>query len=530
MQTGYPRFFIPRAVDRLVEKLLNRLREESTEPLYREQQRHGLPVATRRQAHLFYDFLGCQDEAKDAGAVIQIVGLSGRGNVVFIDPTNERVFEQDRGQEPPLIGTEDIFMVTYPTQLVPAARSFWQHTGYGISSRRATFWLEWAPFFGSNPSGCFDPRILHPDANAANSWSRIKRRFLANRIYPSLDDDAASLQTSDVFLYPTGMTAITEVAAALFAIQPGAAPSCGVAVFGFLYVDTFKVLSRVLGMETRVYKYDELEIDRLENELEEGLKIDAVFTEFPGNPLLRCPNIPRLRQLSIKHWFVLVVDDTVGTCASVKLLPHCDVVCTSLTKMFSGACNVMGGAVTLAPESYYHDQLQTALLKTSSYRSWFPQDVAVMDKNSQDFVRRVIQASRNALPIVELIRGHPTVEQVFYPFGGESQEMYEFFRVRGTVYGFLLSIKFISPACAIAFYNALHVAKGPSLGTNFTLCCAYTLLAHSKELDWAAENDVEEHLIRISVGLEGRTWLEPRVKKALLAASVTVYSMATVTA
>jgi len=46
------------------------------------------------------------------------------------------------------------------------------------------------------------------------------------------------------------------------------------------------------------------------------------------------------------------------------------------------------------------------------------------------------------------------------------------------------------------------VNKGPSLGTNFTLVCPYTLLAHYCELDWAASFGVPGHLIRVSVGLE----------------------------
>jgi cystathionine gamma-synthase len=46
------------------------------------------------------------------------------------------------------------------------------------------------------------------------------------------------------------------------------------------------------------------------------------------------------------------------------------------------------------------------------------------------------------------------------------------------------------------------VAKGPSLGTNFTLVCPYTLLAHYNELPWAEEFGVDRFLIRVSVGLE----------------------------
>lgn len=46
----------------------------------------------------------------------------------------------------------------------------------------------------------------------------------------------------------------------------------------------------------------------------------------------------------------------------------------------------------------------------------------------------------------------------------------------GRGYGGLFSIVFADGVSAASFYDALDVQKGPSLGTNFTLCCPYTLL------------------------------------------------------
>jgi cystathionine gamma-synthase len=44
------------------------------------------------------------------------------------------------------------------------------------------------------------------------------------------------------------------------------------------------------------------------------------------------------------------------------------------------------------------------------------------------------------------------------------------------------------------------------------------LLAHYKELEWAAVYGVVEDLVRISVGLEDEEWLRTRIAKALRAA------------
>lgn len=276
-------------------------------------------------------------------------------------------------------------------------------------------------------------------------------------------------------------------------------------------------MTRVLGFDVTLYKH--AEIEKLENQLTRGLKLDLLVTEFPSNPLLQTPDLKRLHDLSREYDFVLMVDDTVGTYINLDLLACCDVICTSLTKMFSGACNVMGGAVIISAVSPYRKPLLSVLREVHDEDTWYPSDVFVMRHNSEDFKERVQCANINAEQVVAQLHNHPAIEDVYYPKGSPTQALYDQFRRRGGGYGFLLSIKFTSPARAIAFYDALDVAKGPSLGTNFTLCCAYTLLAHYNELEWAAEYGVVEHLVRISVGLEDKEWLRERVDRALRAAA-----------
>ena len=69
----------------------------------------------------------------------------------------------------------------------------------------------------------------------------------------------------------------------------------------------------------------------------------ALFCEFPSNPLLRSPNLKRLRALADEYKFLIVVDETVGSFVNVHVLPDVDIMATSLTKIFSGDTNVMGG-------------------------------------------------------------------------------------------------------------------------------------------------------------------------------------------
>ena len=77
--------------------------------------------------------------------------------------------------------------------------------------------------------------------------------------------------------------------------------------------------------------------------------ISALFTEFPSNPRLRSPDLLRLRALADKYGFPIIVDETIGNFANVDVLPHVDVIVTSLSKIFSGKANVMGGRCVSGP-------------------------------------------------------------------------------------------------------------------------------------------------------------------------------------
>lgn len=256
----------------------------------------------------------------------------------------------------------------------------------------------------------------------------------------------------------------------------------------------------------------------MEKDLDSGLHIDALYTEFPGNPLLNSPDLTRLHALAEKYNFLFIIDDTVATSVNVSILSICDIICTSLTKMFSGACNVMGGSLVLNPRSKFYQRL---CKRIGHYfeDTCFPLDVLVMEQNSINFESRVVKASHNAGHLAQMLRGHPTVAEAFYPQKNASQHIYDQFKKPQRGYGFLLSIRFLQPSAAIAFHDALLVAKGPSLGTNFTLCCAYTLLAHYSELEWAAKFGVVEHLVRISIGVEDLDYLRDLFRIALTAAS-----------
>lgn len=85
------------------------------------------------------------------------------------------------------------------------------------------------------------------------------------------------------------------------------------------------------------------ELDLLEASLSLGNRIACLFCEIPSNPLCSTPDLHRIRALADRFHFAVVCDETIGTFVNVDVLPFVDIVVTSLTKSFSGACNVMAG-------------------------------------------------------------------------------------------------------------------------------------------------------------------------------------------
>ncbi|KAH6665687.1 PLP-dependent transferase [Halenospora varia] len=525
MQTGYPRFFIHQLIDELAGKIVKRHQEDhdSYRPDISNRVLHGMIFPSAYYAGKCEEFLkrkNTSEAQKDQIKTLNLGLASLKTKDCFATKQVDWV-------------NLELHAVIFPPGLFAIAKSFWQHTGSGISSRYAEFYLKHIDsvlvrcsstcerckvkkvenLAGEHESSQITSNNL-PSVEEDSHCKDILRQRLAN-LHPRPSEITES---EDVFIYPTGMCAFINLATSI--LEMGSGHPCEFVCYGFLYVDTFKVLEKVLGIKTTLYGHASAsELDDLEYSLRKNRPVTAIVVEVPQNPLLGSPDLCRIKRLADEFNFIVIVDDTVGTPVNVNVLLFADVIITSLSKMFSGACDVMGGAITINPKSLFASRLRNAL--SSNYvDTYFPLDAAIMELNSRDFVQRVIKASKNAELICDLLRSHEStcVQKVYYPKGSSTQKLYDRFRKPDGGYAYLLSVTFKRPAQAIVFFNALDVAKGPSLGTNFTLACPYTLFAHYNEKEWATEYGVQEHLVRISVGLEDPEILKYKVNVALKAA------------
>jgi cystathionine gamma-synthase len=110
--------------------------------------------------------------------------------------------------------------------------------------------------------------------------------------------------------------------------------------------------------------------------------------------------------LAKKHNFLLIVDETIGNFCNVKLIDHCHLMVSSLTKVFSGDSNVMGGSLVInstCPQAHILFQL----VKSMYVDTVWGQDAIFLERNSRKFKQRIQIINENAEKLCDAIQNHP---------------------------------------------------------------------------------------------------------------------------
>ena len=146
-----------------------------------------------------------------------------------------------------------IHAVIFPSELFKAAKIFWQHTGAGISSRRAEYCnslfdrLEIyekseRPSSGSVAGDVYQAKARKNSTSmtvltdksyclAQGDSEKYKiRSFIASMV----SEPTNSIPESDVFLYPSGMSAFWDLAR-VFGVCPSSSGSKIIVIYGYKF-------------------------------------------------------------------------------------------------------------------------------------------------------------------------------------------------------------------------------------------------------------------------------------------------------
>ena len=378
-------------------------------------------------------------------------------------------------------GHHGVTAVIIPEEAYEGARHFWMHFGEVVSSRHALAALEETP--------------------AAEDGAAAKEAVRGRLA------DLSGVSAKDVFLYPSGMAALSDA----LRVARAEAPGLKTVQLGFPYVDVLKV-QRAVGPGAHFVEPPG-NLEGLEHLLRRET-VAAVVCEFPGNPLLQSPDLPRLSYCLRKRGIPLIIDDTTSTCINTNLWPHADAVMTSLTKHFSGAGDVMAGALILNDDSPFYAS-HGKRLRNQYEDLLFADDAVALELNSRDFADRMRRVNATTMALCDALAEHPGVARVYYP-KFETTDHYTRALRPGGGYGGLFSLLLEdAPTRAARFYDRLRLCKGPTLGNRFSMACPYTLLAHYDDLGWVESAGVSRWLVRVSVGLEEVDDLRERFEEAL---------------
>lgn len=371
-----------------------------------------------------------------------------------------------------------------------------------------THWVVSVPGEGCEAGVVVTSVVEH----GASMWDRLKKRgatlsardaaALCGVSTPVLEGDprATVLKTlmdwegaGAGWLFSTGMAALVGVFEALVT---EARPR--VIVMGHLYSDTHVILGELPWawgpLEAEFLQADETA--RLESLLDD--RTAMVFVETVTNPLIEVPDLPMICAICVNHSVPLVVDNTMATPINLKpLAMSADVVVHSTTKYFSGTNN-HGGGVVLVRNATSELAGRLAERRTDRQDDMSPREAAVLAGSLPTFPERMERFNENGRAVADFLRAHGAVARVYFP-----EELPSWLGGAGSVVSFTLEED--SLEALVDFYETPmpSIRKAPTLGSDKTLLCPYTLLTYyHRDDEYLADIRLPRHLLRIAVGCE----------------------------
>lgn len=376
-----------------------------------------------------------------------------------------------------------VILVQNGTSQLQKVLKFIQHVGYNLSSRLAEDYL-------------FDLGLIDVKHNEELDDEKIAYDNLTKTLA-----NAYSQPQKNVCLTPSGMNAVYCALRGLRTIQNKNGKTKLIQL-GWLYLDTMNIVEHYFD-ENKIF-YDINNLDVVEDYLKiNGHTISAIITEIPTNPLLQTVDLPRLKNLCLKYNIVLVIDATFATPFNLDLKPYADIYVESLTKFASGNADILMGAVILNENSKI-SVISQEFFKHADMP--YIKDIQRLSFEIRNYENRMKTISQNTKKLVEYFKTAPFIDEIFYCLNPKYASNYQKLMINENCYTGIVSVTFKKDFEEI--YNKLNFAKGPSLGTEFTLLMPYTYLAHydlvtSKSgQEFLKEIGLPINLLRISVGCE----------------------------
>lgn len=413
--SGYPRFVVHTHAKRLCE-LLGRRPELTGQSLWL--------VSSPRMAAALADHLGRTGPAKAVSFSIE--GLDG------VAHTDTPEFNS-RG------------------------KVYLQNIGGFLSSRAAEDHLV---RLGQLPAAA--PEKLFP----GDATAEIKR--VLRGPFPVADDN--------LLLAPSGMNALYAAFCAINIVQARAGRTAWLQL-GWLYLDSIALLKKFTPNPARDYLRhgDVTDLIGLEKLLaEHGPRLAGLIIEAPTNPLIQTADIAAVTALARRHGAKVILDPAVSSPFNVDLLPHADLVATSLTKYTAHEGDVIAGAVVV--NAARPDAAELRRLASAQLEPVHGRDLARLAAQIGATPEVVARINLNALQVAAFLEAHPAVDKVWWALQPSTKANY--LKVARTPQSVGCMLSFTVKGPLAKFYDRVRLPKGPSFGMTTTLISPFLYLAH----------------------------------------------------
>lgn len=392
------------------------------------------------------------------------------------------------------------------------AELYTQHGLFGVSHPESADTYAQAKVFLQNLGGFLSSREAedhlvalkllpapHPeDVFKGDAPAEIRRQLRS--ALPGASD-------ADVVLANCGMSAVHAAFRAVNALQAPRGRTVWLQL-GWLYLDTIAILKKYTAKpDDYVYIRDVSDLDALKRIFAaHGARIAGVVAELPTNPLIQTPDLPAIADLCRKHGARLLVDPSMSSVFALNVLPHADVVISSLTKYTASEGDLTAGLVAINPAGADAAALRPAI--ASGVEPLYARDasrLAWQIGQTKDVLAK-IQASTPQ--VVAFLGKHPAVKEVYWALSPASRENYLKLARSPDATGGMITFTLKEIGSLEKFYDALRLPKGPSFGMKTTLICPFMYLAHydlvttPAGLAELAASKLDPDLLRLCVGTE----------------------------
>jgi cystathionine gamma-synthase len=325
----------------------------------------------------------------------------------------------------------------------------------------------------------------------------------ANPTRAGLESCLATLEAArHGFAFASGMAAEDAV---LRLLAPGDRVVLGHDIYG----GTFRLLDKIYAPAG--YSWETLDLTDAER-LHLPTDTRLVWLETPTNPALAIVDIAAVCEVAHAHGARVVVDNTFATpYLTQPLALGADVVVHSSTKYLGGHSDVVGG---FAATNDGHLAERLAFVQNAVGAVPSPLDCYLVQRGVKTLPVRMDRHCANARLVVDLLVGHPAVEQVLWP-GLDDHPGHDVAKRQMRDYGGMVSFTLRGGEPA-----ALGVVEHTELFTLAeSLGAVESLIEHPARMTHASAEGSplapDPALVRLSVGLETGSDLVADLAQAL---------------